>query len=219
MKLESDSLSSGRHKEAAPKATAPAEEPVRVEPQVVKVTRPEEVRVKVVGKIDLNPKKPAAPKPAPEPVVAPKPEVKAEVKPEQPQPVKPEPKPEPVVEPKPEPKPEIKPEVKPEPKAEEVKPAAAQPAAPAADKDEVFTLGRPTLTSTINVVGKIDLSALNQQTRPKKKNKEEKRKEREAKEKQRLEARKPAEGGAASDNESGERRKRKRINKEKVDTS
>ena len=217
LKLESDSLSSGRHKEAAPKATAPAEEPVRVEPQEVKVTRPEEVRVKVVGKIDLNPKKPAAPKPAPEPVVAPKPEVKAEVKPEQPQPVKPEPKPEPVVEPKPEPKPEIKPEVKPEPKAEEVKPAAAQPAAPAADKDEVFTLGRPTLTSTINVVGKIDLSALNQQTRPKKKNKEEKRKEREAKEKQRLEARKPAEGGAASDNESGERRKRKRINKEKVD--
>ena len=213
LKLESDSLSSGRHKEAAPKATAPAEEPVRVEPQEVKVTRPEEVRVKVVGKIDLNPKKPAAPKPAPEPVVAPKPEVKAEVKPEQPQPVKPEPKPEPVVEPKP----EIKPEVKPEPKAEEVKPAAAQPAASAADKDEVFTLGRPTLTSTINVVGKIDLSALNQQTRPKKKNKEEKRKEREAKEKQRLEARKPAEGGAASDNESGERRKRKRINKEKVD--
>lgn len=222
LKLESDSLSSGRHKEAAPKATAPAEEPVRVEPQEVKVTRPEEVRVKVVGKIDLNPKKPAAPKPAPEPVVAPKPEVKAEVKPE--------PKPEPAVEPKPEPKPEvkpeIKPEVKPEPKAEEVKPVAepvaaqpvaAQPAAPADDKDEVFTLGRPTLASTINVVGKIDLSALNQQTRPKKKNKEEKRKEREAKEKQRLEARKPAEDGAASDNEPGERRKRKRINKEKVD--
>ena len=81
LKLESDSLSSGRHKEAAPKATAPAEEPVRVEPQEVKVTRPEEVRVKVVGKIDLNPKKPAAPKPAPEPVVAPKPEVKSEEKP------------------------------------------------------------------------------------------------------------------------------------------
>ncbi len=43
----------------------------------------------------------------------------------------------------------------------------------------VFSLGKPELKSTINVVGKIDLSSINQQTRPKKKTKEEKRKERE----------------------------------------
>ena len=47
-------------------------------------------------------------------------------------------------------------------------------------EEEVFTLNRPKLTNTINVVGKIDLTALNQQTRPKKKSKEERRKEREA---------------------------------------
>ena len=56
------------------------------------------------------------------------------------------------------------------------------------------------------VVGKIDLSALNQSTRPKKKTKEEKRNERINKEKARQ--------GANAD---GEKRKRKRIGKEKVD--
>ena len=56
------------------------------------------------------------------------------------------------------------------------------------------------------MVGKIDLSALNQSTRPKKKTKEEKRNERINKEKARQ--------GANAD---GEKRKRKRIGKEKVD--
>ena len=50
--------------------------------------------------------------------------------------------------------------------------------------EEIFKLNT-VKTPGINVVGKIDLSAINQQTRPKKKSKEEKRKEREAKEKQR----------------------------------
>ena len=50
---------------------------------------------------------------------------------------------------------------------------------------------RPTeFKSKINVVGQIDLDALNQSTRPKKKSKEEKRKEREEKDKQRQEQRK-----------------------------
>ena len=50
---------------------------------------------------------------------------------------------------------------------------------------------RPTeFKSKINVVGQIDLAALNQSTRPKKKSKEEKRKEREEKDKQRQEQRK-----------------------------
>lgn len=44
---------------------------------------------------------------------------------------------------------------------------------------ELFTLGTSELKTNINVVGKIDLSSINQQTRPKKKSKEERRKERE----------------------------------------
>lgn len=54
----------------------------------------------------------------------------------------------------------------------------------------------------VNVVGKIDLDALNQNMRPRKKTKEERRKEREDKNKQ--------QGG-------GTRRKRQRINKDRVD--
>ena len=70
------------------------------------------------------------------------------------------------------------------------------------DDDDVFmpvseTVGGPQL----KVVGKVDLSSLNQQTRPKKKTKEEKRNERIAK----------------AQAEGGSRRKRKRIGKEKVD--
>ena len=53
----------------------------------------------------------------------------------------------------------------------------------------------------VNVLGKIDLNAINQSTRPKKKTKEEKRKEREEKSHQAL----------------GEKKKRQRIGKERVD--
>ena len=87
-------------------------------------------------------------------------------------------------------------------------------------EDEIFTLNRPKLTTNINVVGKIDLSALNQQTRPKKKTKEEKRKEREAKDKQRNDLKKPliADAKTAESQETDmERKKRKRIRKEKID--
>ena len=56
--------------------------------------------------------------------------------------------------------------------------------------EEIFKLNT-VKTPGINVVGKIDLSAINQQTRPKKKSKEEKRKEREAKEKQRSDTKRP----------------------------
>ena len=85
------------------------------------------------------------------------------------------------------------------PKAEAPKPA--EPAKPA--DPEVFSLGLPQDRPTINVVGKIDLSAINQSTRPKKKSKEERRNERIAK----------ANGG-----NDGDRKKRKRIGgKEKID--
>lgn len=50
-------------------------------------------------------------------------------------------------------------------------------------EDEVFKIRQPELGAKINVIGQIDLAALNQSTRPKKKSKEEKRREREEKEK------------------------------------
>jgi putative nucleotidyltransferase with HDIG domain len=53
-------------------------------------------------------------------------------------------------------------------------------------EDEVFKIRPTEFKSKINVVGQIDLAALNQSTRPKKKSKEERRKERDEKDKQRL---------------------------------
>ena len=104
-----------------------------------------------------------------------------------------------------------------EPKAEapapakvaEAKPAAAaaklaeKPAEkPAESAPKVFTLkSEAKLAPKVNVLGKIDLDALNQSTRPKKKSKEEKKKEREEKLAQ----------------QRSEKKKRVRIGKERVD--
>ena len=131
------------------------------------------------------------PKPTPAPV--------AEKKVEQPKPA-----PAPVVEKKEEPKPAapaVEP-AKPAPVAEEPKTSAPQV--------EVFTTHseRKLVGQRMNVVGKIDLDALNQSTRPKKKTKEERRKEREEKAQQNR-------GGQQGGN--GEKKKRNRINKERVD--
>lgn len=41
--------------------------------------------------------------------------------------------------------------------------------------EEIFKIHQPEFVSKINVIGQIDLAALNQSTRPKKKSKEEKR--------------------------------------------
>ena len=83
--------------------------------------------------------------------------------------------------------------------------AVEKPVAEEKDGDAIFTLKseKKILNSPkVNVLGKIDLDALNQSTRPKKKSKEEKRKEREEK---------------AATQHGGERKKRIRINKERVD--
>ena len=73
-------------------------------------------------------------------------------------------------------------------------------------ESKVFTLkSEKKLAPKVNVLGKIDLDALNQSTRPKKKSKEERRKEREEK------------AHNANGNGNGERKKRQRITKEKVD--
>ena len=96
------------------------------------------------------------------------------------------------------------------------------------DKDGVFKIRPTEFKSGINVLGKIDLDALNQSTRPKKKTKEEKRKERDEKEKQRQQQRqhmkesiikeirkdKPMKDG---DEEAGKKKKRNRIGKERID--
>ena len=165
---------------AAEKKRREAEE---IKPEVV-IQKP-----KVVGKIELDTKgNPVAPKPADTP--APEPEVKEE-KPQQPAPVA---APEaPKAETKPQPQPE---KAEPQPEKEEL-----------TTPQQVNITPQPTANAPLmqgpKVVGKIDLDALNQSTRPKKKTKEEKRNERLNKEKARQ--------------GDGEKRKRKRIGKEKVD--
>ncbi len=193
--------------QAAEKKRREAEESKTVE---VAIQKP-----KVLGKIELDAKgNPVAPKPAaPE---APKAEeVKMEEKKaeeQKPAPAelpKEEAKPEPAaVEPKKEEKAPAEPKVeKPQPVAEtpvvEHKKEEAPAPAPQAEPETISNAPR---MQGPKVVGKIDLSALNQSTRPKKKTKEEKRNERINKEKARQ--------GANAD---GEKRKRKRIGKEKVD--
>ena len=93
------------------------------------------------------------------------------------------------------------------------------------EKEEIFRLGKPVLKNAPKVLGKIDLSSINQATHPTKKTKEEKRKEREAREQQRK-ANKPAAnnnggkpGNAADAPKDGEKRKRERIKQNKVDVN
>ena len=112
--------------------------------------------------------------------------------------------------------------------AEEAAKAAEPVEQPAADKqeeEEIFRLGKPVLKNAPKVLGKIDLSSINQATHPTKKTKEEKRKEREAREQQRK-ANKPAAnnnggnaGNAANAPKDGEKRKRERIKQNKVDVN
>ncbi len=92
------------------------------------------------------------------------------------------------------------------------------------EEEEIFRLGKPVLKNAPKVLGKIDLSSINQATHPIKKTKEEKRKEREAREQQRK-ANKPAAnnggnaGNGANASKDGEKRKRERIKQNKVDVN
>ena len=165
---------------------------------------------KPMGKIDLDAlsgKKatPAAPKQEP---VEEKPEVVA-VEPEPIVEEKPvEQEPEPVVVEKEEPQPVIEEQI-PEPVVEEtpvaqpVEQPVVEETLPSQGTTEIYTLkSEEKMVPKVNVLGKIDLSTINQSTRPKKKSKEERRKEREEKAAQ-----------------NGERKKRERIRsgKERVD--
>lgn len=181
--------------------------------EVIKTVVPEEARPKFkpVGKIDLdnlNRKVEKEPIAKPQPVEQPvqeekKEEVKPVVEPKveaesvpvvekpapQPEVVKEEPKPvvvEPVVE-------EVKkeePKVVAAPEKVEQEVTKEEPVAPEEQGEGVFKIRPTEFVSKINVIGQIDLAALNQSTRPKKKSKEEKRKEREEKEKVRMDQKK-----------------------------
>ena len=163
---------------------------------------------KPVGKIDLDAlngkKTPAAPaKPEPEPVAEPEPVKKEQLAAEPEETVQSEP----VAEPEPEVKEVETPVPAAEPADEEFD---AEEETSETDEEEetrgpeIYTLkSEAKMAPKVNVLGKIDLSSINQSTRPKKKSKEERRKEREEKAAQ----------------QQGERKKRERIRggKERVD--
>ena len=203
-----------------------AEKPVVEKPVVESEVKKEEPKVEKVEVI--------APKPAPveQPVVAPKPAV--ETKPVEVEKVvveevkKEEPK---VVETAP-----VKAEERKVERTAEVTATVTTPTEENASKEnEVFKIRQPELGAKINVIGQIDLAALNQSTRPKKKSKEEKRREREEKEKVRQDQKKlmkeaiikeirkedskQAKPGVKDNNADAARKKRNRINKEKVDVN
>ena len=190
LKSKSERYASERQKEKEKekeksKAEAKKAEPIKTATETIN-------KPKIIGKIDLdrhnNPisKPTEAPKPAVvKPVEAPKPAV-----------VKPAEAPKPVEE-------KNTVEISAEKQAEKQKPAQ-EPQKPTHQVVDSETNEIKTVVQNISgpkIVGKINLDDLNQQTRPKKKTKEEKRKERIAKEKQ----------------ADVEKRKRKRIGKEKVD--
>ena len=120
-----------------------------------------------------------------------------------------------VKEEKPAPKAEVKVEKVQAPAAEPVKPTVKvekKPVVVGTEENGVFRLNNSApATPQLKVMGQIDLSSLNQSTRPKKKSKEEKRKEREEKNRQ--------QNGAQASGEGGGKKKRVRIGKERVDVN
>ena len=206
LRNEAEKMLQSRQKEKVEKKAAP---------EVIETKVPEDLRPQVVvkGSIDLNP----APKAK---------ETVAEVKPEP----KPEPKAEAVAEPKvkepkakeqkatpapapekpaqPAPAPVKKEETPAQPKVKEKPSVEERAKAIGEENDGVFRLHQKEEIAAPKVLGTIDLSSINSNTRPKKKTKEEKRKEREEKIKQN-------QGGG----QGGEKKKRNRIGKEKVDVN
>ena len=136
----------------------------------------------------------------------------------------------------------IKPEPVEEPKTANVESTAVkseEPEAPAdnGSENELFRLNTPKFESKIKVTGKIDLNALNQSTRPKKKTKEERKKERDDK-REKFAGNKPGQSGNGPFNkgpkdatarpgapvkpgEGGQdaKKKRNRIKKDRVDVN
>ena len=229
-------------RKAAPEEPVQEEKPARKEPEMIETVIPEEpvIKFKTVGKIDLGTPKaeakkepqaePAAKKEVSKPVAQPKVE-DAQPKKEEEKAAEPEKKePKKVAAPKAEPvKAEpVKPEVA-EPQEEVAEPAIEPEFEEETPSEEVFKISAPQNGGlNIRTVGKIDLTAINQSTRPKKKSKEEKKKEREAKEQQRQQQRqqfkenlmkeiKP--GDKSQGGDAPRKKNRVRIGGEKVDLS
>ena len=206
----------------------PAAKEQKPEPQVVETTVPEEMKPQIVtkGKIDLDnlggePKPAAKEEPAAKPEPAAEQAAPAPQQPEEPkapeQPAAKEEKAEEPAAPAPE-QPEA--QETPAKPAEQAQPQTDEPAkqhkerkprpsveerakAIGEESDGVFKLHTQAEITAPKVLGTIDLSSINATTRPKKKSKEERRKEREAK------------NGQAT----GEKKKRQRIGKERVDVN
>lgn len=114
-------------------------------------------------------------------------------------------------------------------KAEEVIPSAAVeeelvPTQTGVVEEEIFTLAKPVLEKTPVVLGTIDLSLINQSTRPKAKTKEQKKKERDEKLRQQTATKKPhltlekkPEGAATTADDNKKKKKRERFTNQKVD--
>ncbi|MDX8341447.1 translation initiation factor IF-2 [Draconibacterium sp. IB214405] len=189
--------------EAEQEKEEPKSEPVAKkdiqEAPVEEVVKKPEVKVKVLDKIDLdevNGVKKKTEKPVEEKPVEKAPvQEKAEEKP-----VKEEPKKEPVI------------EAKSEPVAKEEK-VAEQPKAEAAPpKEKELTETKVPKVDEVKVVGKIDLSNMNQKTRPAKKSKEEREKERKERQKQKAAERQPQGGSNQAEGGDVIRAKANRLN-------
>ena len=209
-RIQSDNFTKERQNKEKPKATpaepekvsapvekAPevAEKPAVVKPEPAEEAPATETKIKVTGRIDLDAlNRRTAKKEEPKPVAEEKPAPVEEPKKEEAKPVA-----------------EVKPEPVEEPKKEE---AAKEPV----QLTQVEEVSAPKL----NIVGQIDLSAINQSTRPKKKSKEEKKKEREEKDKKREDMRKQQrdaqrqQGGGASAQQGEGKKKRQRISNQRV---
>ena len=222
-KIDLDKLNGRKPEKVEKEPEQKQEVPVVERPVVKPEVKKEEVVIPPVSVVEPTPVV-VEPVVVPEPVVEKKPveveKVVEEVKKEEPK----------VVETAPVKAEEHKEEKKVETAQAEVTPVAEK----APEDDGVFKIRQPELGAKINVIGQIDLAALNQSTRPKKKSKEEKRREREEKEKIRQDQKKlmkeaiikeirkddskvvkngPKESADAA------KKKRNRINKEKVDVN
>ncbi len=186
---------------------------------------------KIVGHIDIETGKPVdktkekpapkAPESKPQAVATPSPQAKpaAEVKPTaEPAPEKkPDTKPEPKAEAKPEDKAKQTPKAEPKPQEQKQpsqsdqnkgqkkndKPAKPKPELEGTETNGVFRLKATAEAPKIKVLGTIDLDMLNQNTRPKKKSKNERNR--------------GGQGGNAQGTSGNDRKRRNRIGKEKVD--
>ncbi|MBR3941030.1 MAG: translation initiation factor IF-2 [Bacteroidaceae bacterium] len=206
-RIQSDNFLKERQNKEKPKSTV-IEEPKKLEP---KKEEPKPTPTLVTETPKVEPKVEETPKKA-EPLIKVTRRIDLDaLNKKKEEPKKEEPKKAPVVAEQPKP-------VVEEPKKEEPVNAEPKKSEPQPQLTQVEEVAAPKL----NIIGQIDLSAINQSTRPKKKSKEEKRKEREEKDKQREEQRKAQREAQRQQNggnsEGGDKKKkRQRINSQRVD--